>query len=224
MDSVRGRIADLRSLSSSVKRTRTAPRHVFLPSHAPSSLLSLGLTGVVREWRRRGLAGRLALSLASRFLPFFDAFPSKLCPPPLLPNPAAALTRLPSQSTATSSSPTSCTASSGIAPLSRFVPFLSFLHLENDELTFPRHRQFTRDDEQVLHAAAPLILPVTMDIVDGVYEVRLSLLSLSLFSAFCFPLECPMLTSAALVSTRSAPLPLQQHEASLPRTRDGLRG
>ncbi|GAA6003117.1 uncharacterized protein JCM10292_002875 [Rhodotorula paludigena] len=30
--------------------------------------------------------------------------------------------------------------------------------------------EFTKDDEDVLHAAAPLILPVTMDIVDGVYE------------------------------------------------------
>ncbi|BGP38590.1 hypothetical protein JCM10449v2_002525 [Rhodotorula kratochvilovae] len=30
--------------------------------------------------------------------------------------------------------------------------------------------EFTKEDEDTLHAAAPLILPVTMDIVDGVYD------------------------------------------------------
>ncbi|GAA5868643.1 hypothetical protein JCM8547_003765 [Rhodosporidiobolus lusitaniae] len=30
--------------------------------------------------------------------------------------------------------------------------------------------EFTKEDEDTLHAAAPLILPVTMEIVDGVYE------------------------------------------------------
>ncbi|GAA5967209.1 hypothetical protein JCM11641_000478 [Rhodosporidiobolus odoratus] len=30
--------------------------------------------------------------------------------------------------------------------------------------------EFTKEDEEILHAAAPLVLPITMEIVDGVYE------------------------------------------------------